>query len=79
MMGESGSGKSTLLHLAAGLDLPDAGEPTGNLDEATAGEVLDLLLALVSGTGSALLVVTQSPRVATSLDHRLYLSHDRIG
>ncbi|PMR69186.1 ABC transporter ATP-binding protein, partial [Halomonas heilongjiangensis] len=26
LMGESGSGKSTLLHLAAGLDLPDAGE-----------------------------------------------------
>ncbi|MFO7648326.1 ATP-binding cassette domain-containing protein, partial [Halomonas campaniensis] len=25
LMGESGSGKSTLLHLAAGLDLPDAG------------------------------------------------------
>ncbi|MCH2164471.1 MAG: ABC transporter ATP-binding protein [Marinovum sp.] len=40
LTGESGSGKSTLLHLAAGLDLPDAGEvmvagqPMSKLDDA---------------------------------------------
>ncbi|MGQ4880550.1 ABC transporter ATP-binding protein [Billgrantia sp. LNSP4103-1] len=181
LMGESGSGKSTLLHLAAGLDLPDAGgvfvagrsistldepdrarlrrdtlglvfqqfhlvpslnvrdnlrlqarlagrerpewsahlierlglaglerrypeqlsggqqqrlaigralaprpallladEPTGNLDEATAGEVLELLLDLVREAGSALLMVTHSPRVAAPLNRRLRLTHGRL-
>ncbi|PXX94110.1 ABC transporter ATP-binding protein [Halomonas heilongjiangensis] len=181
LMGESGSGKSTLLHLAAGLDLPDAGEvrlagralstlaepararlrretlglvfqqfhlvpslnvadnlrlqarlagreeaawsaeliarlglaglekrypeqlsggqqqrlaigralaprpallladePTGNLDETSADEVLTLLLALVHDAGSALLLVTHSPRVAAPLDRCLRLSHGRV-
>ncbi|MFO8044392.1 MAG: ABC transporter ATP-binding protein [Halomonas sp.] len=181
LMGESGSGKSTLLHLAAGLDLPDAGEvrlaggaisslreperarlrreavglvfqqfhlvpslsvfdnlrlqarlagvedpdwsaelirrlgltgmerrypeqlsggqqqrlaigralaprpallladePTGNLDEATAGEVLALLLGLVRQTGCTLLMVTHSPRVAAPLDRCLVLSRGRL-
>ncbi|WP_290783882.1 ABC transporter ATP-binding protein [Halomonas sp.] len=181
LMGESGSGKSTLLHLAAGLDLPDAGEvrlagrvisslreperarlrreavglvfqqfhlvpslsvldnlrlqarlagaedpdwsaelirrlglagmerrypeqlsggqqqrlaigralaprpallladePTGNLDEATAGEVLELLLGLVRQTGCTLLMVTHSPQVAAPLDRRLLLSRGRL-
>ncbi|MDZ7851728.1 MAG: ABC transporter ATP-binding protein [Halomonas sp.] len=56
-----------------------ADEPTGNLDESTADEVLDLLLALVSDTGCALLMVTHSPRVAAPLDRRLQLSRGRIG
>lgn len=182
LMGESGSGKSTLLHLAAGLDLPDAGEvrlggrtisllgeperarlrretlglvfqqfhlvpslsvadnlrlqarlagvedgawsaelierlglaglegrypeqlsggqqqrlaigralaprpallladePTGNLDEGSADDVLALLLALVRDTGCALLMVTHSLRVAAPLDRRLQLSHGQLG
>ncbi|WP_404295434.1 ABC transporter ATP-binding protein [Halomonas sp.] len=182
LMGESGSGKSTLLHLAAGLDLPDAGEvrlagrvisslreperarlrreavglvfqqfhlvpslsvldnlrlqarlagvedpdwsaelirrlglagmerrypeqlsggqqqrlaigralaprpallladePTGNLDEATAGEVLELLLGLVRQAGCTLLMVTHSPQVAAPLDRCLVLSRGRLG
>ncbi|MDR5907721.1 ABC transporter ATP-binding protein [Franzmannia qiaohouensis] len=181
LMGESGSGKSTLLHLAAGLDLPDAGsihvdgrpladmnegqraalrrarlglvfqqfhlvpslsvadnltlqtrlagrhdrtwcdtllarlglasmarrypeqlsggqqqrlaigramavrpallladEPTGNLDESTADEVLALLLELVHDSGCALLMVTHSPRVAAPLNRCLTLAHGRL-
>ncbi|MCA1769546.1 MAG: ABC transporter ATP-binding protein [Halomonas sp.] len=181
LMGESGSGKSTLLHLAAGLDLPDAGEvrlagrtisslreperarlrreavglvfqqfhlvpslsvfdnlrlqarlagvedpdwsaelirrlglagmerrypeqlsggqqqrlaigralaprpallladePTGNLDETTAGEVLELLLGLVRQAGCTLLMVTHSPQVAAPLDRCLVLSRGRL-
>ncbi|MGM0701597.1 MAG: ABC transporter ATP-binding protein [Pseudomonadota bacterium] len=54
-------------------------EPTGNLDEGTADEVLELMLALIHDTGCALLVVTHSPRVATPLDRHLQLSHGRIG
>ncbi|WP_280553568.1 ABC transporter ATP-binding protein [Halomonas sp. 25-S5] len=56
-----------------------ADEPTGNLDEGTADEVLDLLLALVRDTGCALLMVTHSPRVATPLDRGLHLTHGHLG
>ncbi|WP_280547020.1 ABC transporter ATP-binding protein [Halomonas sp. 11-S5] len=56
-----------------------ADEPTGNLDEGTADEVLDLLLALVHDTGCALLMVTHSPRVAAPLDRRLHLTHGHLG
>ncbi|AMD02684.1 ABC transporter ATP-binding protein [Halomonas chromatireducens] len=56
-----------------------ADEPTGNLDETSAGEVLDLLLSLVSEAGSALLMVTHSPQVAAPLDRCLRLTHGRLG
>ncbi|MWJ28930.1 ATP-binding cassette domain-containing protein [Halomonas sp. ZH2S] len=181
LMGESGSGKSTLLHLAAGLDLPDAGkitfqgisiatldepgrarlrrqslglvfqqfhlvpslnasdnlrlqarlagrenpswtrhlverlgltglerrypeqlsggqqqrlaigralaprpallladEPTGNLDETSAKDVLTLMLELVQESGSALLLVTHSPQVAAPLDRCLKLTRGHL-
>lgn len=52
-----------------------ADEPTGNLDEATAHQVLDALLALVADTGAALLLVTHSPKIAVRMDRHLHLSH----
>ncbi|NIC07034.1 ABC transporter ATP-binding protein [Billgrantia bachuensis] len=55
-----------------------ADEPTGNLDETTAGEVLELLLDLVREAGSALLMVTHSLRVAAPLDRCLRLTHGRL-
>ena len=55
-----------------------ADEPTGNLDEATAGEVLALLLELVAQAGCALLMVTHSPQVAAPLDRCLVLTHGRL-
>ncbi|GGY02218.1 ABC transporter ATP-binding protein [Litchfieldella qijiaojingensis] len=55
-----------------------ADEPTGNLDETSADEVLTLLLELVGDSGCALLMVTHSPRVAAPLDRCLRLSHGRI-
>ncbi|MFC3284051.1 ABC transporter ATP-binding protein [Litchfieldella rifensis] len=55
-----------------------ADEPTGNLDESSADEVLALLLALVKDSGCALLMVTHSPRVAAPLDRCLRLSHGRL-
>ncbi|MCV6585025.1 MAG: ABC transporter ATP-binding protein [Marinibacterium sp.] len=51
-----------------------ADEPTGNLDETTAGAVLDLMLDLVRDTGAALLLVTHSDKVAARLDRHLHLS-----
>ncbi len=65
--------------LAARPRLVLADEPTGNLDEATADQVMGLILALVAEAGSALLMVTHSERLAARLDRRAHLSHGRIG
>ncbi|WP_299153816.1 ABC transporter ATP-binding protein [uncultured Tateyamaria sp.] len=51
-----------------------ADEPTGNLDESTAVQVLDQLLTLVADTGAALLLVTHSPTIAARMGRRLHLS-----
>jgi len=55
-----------------------ADEPTGNLDEATADEVMEQFLALVAGTGAALLMVTHSPRLAARLGRQAHLSQGRL-
>lgn len=55
-----------------------ADEPTGNLDEATADTVLDLMLELVTETGAALLMVTHSDRLAQRMGRRLHLRAGRI-
>jgi putative ABC transport system ATP-binding protein len=64
--------------LAARPKLILADEPTGNLDEATGDAVLDLLLGLVRDTGTALLMVTHSTRLAARLDARVHLSNGRL-
>jgi putative ABC transport system ATP-binding protein len=51
-----------------------ADEPTGNLDEATADEVVHLIRDLVARSGCGLLMVTHSARLAAMLDRRLHLS-----
>lgn len=45
-----------------------ADEPTGNLDERTADDVLNQLLSLVSETDTALLIVTHSPGIAACMN-----------
>lgn len=60
--------------LAARPRLVLADEPTGNLDEATAETVLDLMLELVAETGAALLMVTHSTHLAARLAGRLHLA-----
>ncbi|WP_299041761.1 ABC transporter ATP-binding protein [uncultured Tateyamaria sp.] len=55
-----------------------ADEPTGNLDEGTAADVLDQLLGLVAETGAGLLLVTHSPTIAARMDRRLHLSQGRV-
>lgn len=59
--------------LAAQPHLLLADEPTGNLDEATADDVLDEMLRLVAETGAALLMVTHSPKIAARMDRQLHL------
>jgi len=51
-----------------------ADEPTGNLDEATADEFMQLALDVIAATGCAFLMVTHSARLAARLDRRIRLS-----
>jgi putative ABC transport system ATP-binding protein len=51
-----------------------ADEPTGNLDEATADDVLALTRDLVARTGCGFLMVTHSSRLAATLDRHVNLS-----
>lgn len=55
-----------------------ADEPTGNLDEATADEVLALARDLVTRTGCGFLMVTHSERLAATLDRRVHLTSGHI-
>ena len=59
--------------LAVKLLLLLADEPTGNLDEATADDVLALTRDLVARTGCGFLMVTHSARLAATLDRQINL------
>jgi len=55
-----------------------ADEPTGNLDEATSDDVLQLLLELLADSPTSLLMVTHSPRVADRLMRKVVLHLGRL-
>jgi len=55
-----------------------ADEPTGNLDESTADNVLTLLHDLVVETGAGLILVTHSERLAARLPRRLHLQAGQL-
>jgi putative ABC transport system ATP-binding protein len=55
-----------------------ADEPTGNLDEATADEVVTLMTDLVARSRCSLLMVTHSLRLAGLLGRRVHLTGGRI-
>jgi putative ABC transport system ATP-binding protein len=55
-----------------------ADEPTGNLDEGTSDEVLQLLLDLLRDSPTSLLMVTHSPRIAARLDRQVVLHRGRV-
>jgi len=55
-----------------------ADEPTGNLDDATAESVLELLYELVKQTGGTMLIATHSARVAGSCDKVLELHNGKF-
>ena len=55
-----------------------ADEPTGNLDPKTGDQVLDLLLEINRTHGTALVVVTHSPSLATRLGHQLLLADGHL-
>ena len=55
-----------------------ADEPTGNLDAATGGRILDLLLNLHQQAGTTIVMVTHSLEVAARADRVLLLDAGRI-
>lgn len=64
--------------LAARPKLILADEPTGNLDEATADDVMNLMLELVAESQATLLMVTHSERLAARMGRRLHLRAGQI-
>jgi ABC-type lipoprotein export system ATPase subunit len=56
-----------------------ADEPTGELDEITAGTVLDLLAELAREEGAAALVVSHDPASASIADRVVHVRDGRIG
>jgi putative ABC transport system ATP-binding protein len=55
-----------------------ADEPTGNLDEETAREMLPVLLSLTRARGATLVMVTHDETLAASADRVLELREGRL-
>jgi putative ABC transport system ATP-binding protein len=55
-----------------------ADEPTGNLDSATGGEILQLLRTSVDSLGQTTVMVTHEPRAAAIADRILFLADGLI-
>jgi putative ABC transport system ATP-binding protein len=55
-----------------------ADEPTGNLDHATGGAVMDLLFALRARTGATLLLITHDRDLAARCDRQVHLVDGQV-
>ena len=55
-----------------------ADEPTGNLDQATASIVFDLMLDLNKNSDTALVIVTHDQRIADRMDQTFVLTDGRL-
>jgi predicted ABC-type transport system involved in lysophospholipase L1 biosynthesis ATPase subunit len=56
-----------------------ADEPTGNLDERTGNELIDLLLGLCSSAGTALILVTHNAAHAAKTSRSLHMAAGALG
>ena len=64
--------------LAARPALVFADEPTGNLDAATGGTIMDLLFARRAETGATLVIITHDPALAERCERVVTLADGRI-
>jgi putative ABC transport system ATP-binding protein len=64
--------------VAAGADIVMADEPTGNLDQQTGQEIMDLLFALGADQGTTLLLVTHDRALARACDRVIEIRDGRI-
>lgn len=64
--------------LAGRPEIVFADEPTGNLDAATGGAVMDLLFERRAATGATLVVITHDPALAERCDRIVSLADGRI-
>lgn len=55
-----------------------ADEPTGNLDDGTAGEIIDVLKKLAKERNKCVIVVTHSKEVAKAADVVLELDNKKL-
>ena len=55
-----------------------ADEPTGNLDDNTAGSVLELLKQLTRDTGGTMIMATHSTTIASTCDRRFELHNGKL-
>ncbi len=55
-----------------------ADEPTGNLDQHNASQVLEMMLTLNAEQGVTLVIVTHDPRIAARMDRILELDDGRL-
>jgi putative ABC transport system ATP-binding protein len=55
-----------------------ADEPTGNLDLATGGVVMDLLFDLRARHGTTLMLITHDPRLAARCDRQVRIADGRV-
>jgi lipoprotein-releasing system ATP-binding protein len=55
-----------------------ADEPTGNLDQTTAGQVFDMLMNVVRGQGVAALIATHNLELAARMDRALRLADGKV-
>ncbi|KEK24896.1 ABC transporter ATP-binding protein [Bacillus gaemokensis] len=64
--------------LSCNVDLLIADEPTGNLDEETAQEIIELFQELAHQENKCVIVVTHSQEVAKKSDRAVYLSKKKL-
>ena len=64
--------------LAVGPLLLFADEPTGNLDQATAAQIADLMFSLVRETGAAMVLVTHDPVLAGRASRTVRVDQGRL-
>jgi predicted ABC-type transport system involved in lysophospholipase L1 biosynthesis ATPase subunit len=64
--------------LINGPDLVLADEPTGNLDERTGDQILDILFGMTRDSDRSLLLVTHNPSIAARCDRALRIEEGRV-